>query len=115
MNPKIGFFEEAPGQRSMTRLLDFILLVALILLVPLYFYCSLLNNGDIRTAITFMFVLVLLIWLIAVFSPKYLQKILELAAQTKGIKIPGMDSLNSVETSKTVETSKEVKQTEAVA
>ena len=113
MNPKTGFFEEVPGQKSMTRLLAFILVIALIIFVPAYFYFGTFNGGSVVNAITLLFILLVLIWLIAVFTPKYLQKVLELAASVKGIKIPGMDTLNTVETTKTVETNKTVEKKDA--
>ena len=112
MNPKTGFFEETPGQKSMTRLLAFILLIALLIFVPAYFYCATFNNGNVVNAISLLFIGLVLIWLIAIFAPKYLQKILELAASVKGIKIPGMDTLNTSETTKTVETNKTVEKTD---
>lgn len=116
MSLKTGFFEEVPGQKSMTRLLAFILLIALIIFVPAYFYFGTFNGGSVVNAVTLLFIGLVLVWLIAIFAPKYLQKILELAAQVKGVKIPGMDALNAteitkvVETNKSVETSKEINQ-----
>jgi hypothetical protein len=105
---KIGFFEEAPGVKSLTRLLAFILTLAFIGFVFLYFYVCLCLSISPVTAITTLFILLTLVWLIAIFTPKYLQKILEIAAQVKGLKLPGMDAVNTTETSKITETSKKV-------
>ena len=70
MIPKTGYFEERPGVKSSTRVNSLILLMFMMIF-------------DVLLALTpafvlgYNFVLFNLVLLIAVFTPKYLQKILE--------------------------------------
>jgi len=66
---KTGFFEEAPGKRSMMRLCSFILMLTFIGINSIYF----LN----KEAIEMNFIILDLIMLLGIFVPKYLQKFAE--------------------------------------
>ena len=67
---KTGFFEEAPGVKSSTRLNSFILLM---------FFCAInllwINGGNTIDGNLLIFNLILLV---GVFAPKYLHKIVEM-------------------------------------
>ena len=71
METKIGFLEEAPGQKSSMRLFSLILLI---------FFCVF--NGFYITqrdcVLDFNFIFYNVFILIGVFAPKYLQKLAEL-------------------------------------
>jgi len=66
---KTGFFEEAPGKRSMMRLNSFILMFTFIGVNAIYFL-----NKDI---IEMNFIILDFIMLLGIFVPKYLQKFAE--------------------------------------
>lgn len=68
---KVGYWEEAPGQKSSTRLNSFILLL---LFVFINGYRTISNECE----FDFNFIMFDLILLIGIFAPKYLQKIAEL-------------------------------------
>lgn len=70
MENKTGFFEEAPGQKSSTRLFSFVLL--------LFFVAFNLLYAIRKELIDFNFIFYMTIILIGIFAPKYLQKIAEL-------------------------------------
>lgn len=71
MENKIGFFEEAHGQKSSTRLFSFILLL-------LFVFINVMRSISGGCDFDFNFIMFDLILLIGVFAPKYLQKIAEL-------------------------------------
>lgn len=86
ITPKIGFFEESPKNKSMMRLMSFLvffLLVMIDYMVLRYSYYG--QNGHTYDMwFTVFMVGINLIFLIAVFYPKYLQKIIELGASKIG-------------------------------
>ena len=67
---KTGFFEEAPGVKSSTRLNSFILLI---------FFCAInllwINAGNTIDGNLLIFNLILLV---GIFAPKYLHKVVEM-------------------------------------
>jgi len=71
MENKTGFFEEAPGQKSSTRLFSFVLLLFFVAFNLLYAIRK-------ELLIDFNFIFYMTIVLIGIFAPKYLQKLAEL-------------------------------------
>jgi hypothetical protein len=67
---KTGFFEESPGVRSSTRIQSFILLLYVMAFDTMIIYRD-------NFIVTYWFALLNLIFLVAVFTPKYLHKIVE--------------------------------------
>lgn len=71
MENKTGFFEEAPGKKSSTRLFSFILLL-------LFVFINAMRSISQDCEFDFNFITFDLILLVGIFAPKYLQKVAEL-------------------------------------
>jgi len=80
MEQKTGFFEEAPGIKSSTRLNSFLLLLFFMVFNVLWIKTD--GNG-----INGNLIIIDIIMLIAIFVPKYLHKIAEKALEIKDLKI----------------------------
>ena len=77
---KIGFFEEEPGVRSHTRLMStgvFFLLIAIDFWILKWSYYS---SHPYDTFFVSFMIFVNLVFLIAIFYPKYLKQVLEVGA-----------------------------------
>ena len=76
MAEKVGFFEEAPGVKSSTRLYSGVMLLFFIAWNMMW-----ISKGK---EITDSFIILDLIFLLAIFAPKYLQKIAEQKIKLNG-------------------------------
>jgi hypothetical protein len=69
MDTKTGFFEEAPGVKSSTRLNSFLLLIFFCVINTMWVYGKNPIDGNI--------LMLDMLLLLAVFAPKYLHKVVE--------------------------------------
>ncbi len=86
-NEKTGFFEEKPGVKSSMRMMSFLvfcLFVGVEYLIFVFLSIGYYKDHPLDMWIVAFVIALSLIFLIAIFYPKYLQKIIELGASKIG-------------------------------
>ncbi|MFA5716030.1 MAG: hypothetical protein WC998_09830 [Candidatus Paceibacterota bacterium] len=82
---RIGFFEEEEGAKSSMRLMSFSVYLLLAMVDFMILRFSYYNDNAYDMWFTVFMIGINLIFLIAIFYPKYLQKIIELGADKIGV------------------------------